>query len=500
MWTKLIKKITLSDLPEDRKKKVKQRIKLITILSIEFIAIISVLLLIFLAGKKTYTVTFDLNGGILIGGDLEQTVMQGQSATPPNTAKHGHYLRGWSGSYKSVTRDITVKAIWEYNTSPGVEYHVPENTNYCEISGCFKEIQGELFIGSYYNDKPVLGIKEGSFKDMTGITAIHLLDGILTIKAEAFAGCTSMEVFDMPGTIIRIGKEAFKDCRELKSITLPNTLQIIEAGAFAGCEGLTEIVIPDSVHTIEAGAFEGCSSLEKITISSGIDTIEAETFKNCTSLKEIIIPEAVEVIGDMAFAGCTSLEKVIFHGDPIFMASNPVEDEKEEENEEETDKKDKDEEEEKDNAEGDEEIKEEEKPTHKGVTKIGSGAFAGCTSLKEIVIPASVTEIGKYAFTTYKMEVKLYISEEKLPAGYDSDWHSDRVIVVFEYDPADPESGLPSIPEIEEDEVYDDSWIQEWIDSYEIDMQVNSTSDDAVSDEKLDTDESNSDIAKGGSV
>ena len=166
-------------------------------------------MLIFLAGKKTHTVTFDLNGGILIGGDLEQTVMQGQNATPPSVAKYGHYLRGWSGSYKSVTRDVIVKAIWEYETSPGIEYYVPENTNYCEISGSFKEIQGEVFIGSYYDNRQVLGIQAGAFKGRTGITSIHLLDGILAIEEEAFANCTSCEYTIIPANVSKIGKGAF---------------------------------------------------------------------------------------------------------------------------------------------------------------------------------------------------------------------------------------------------------------------------------------------------
>ena len=156
-------------------KKNKTKIKLVAILAVEFIAVIVILMLVLFAGKKSYTVTFDLNGGVLLGGEVEQRVVQGQNATPPSVAKYGHYLLRWSGSYKSVTRDVTVKAIWEYETSPGIEYYFPEHTNYCEISGSFSEIQGEVYIGAYYNDRQVLGIQAGAFKDRSGITAVHLL-------------------------------------------------------------------------------------------------------------------------------------------------------------------------------------------------------------------------------------------------------------------------------------------------------------------------------------
>lgn len=322
---------------KEKSQNIKQKTKLIIILAVEFVAITLVLLLIFFAGKKTHTVTFDLNGGILISGDLEQRVTQGQNAHPPSVAKFGHYLRGWSGSYKSITRDVTVKAIWEYETSPGIEYYFPENTNYCEISGSFKEIQGEVYIGSYYNERQVLGIQSGAFKDRTGITGVYLLDGILAIESEAFAGCTSLEVIDIPSTVVRIGK-----------------------GAFAGCENLKELILPESLKIIEEGAFQGCTSLSSVK------------FYHHTELDDLIAP------GDTSST---------------------------------------------------------EKPTsNMGVESIGAFAFSGCESLTEIVIPASVKEIGKNAFDSPNMTIKLCISAEKLPAGYAEGWHSADANLIFDYD------------------------------------------------------------------
>lgn len=237
-------------------KQLSQKTKLIIILTLEFLAISIILLLIFFAGKKSYTVTFDLNGGILISGDEVQRVTQGQSATPPNVAKDGHYLLGWSGSYHKVTRDSTVKAIWEYETTPGIIYSDSENQNYCEIIGSYAGLRGEVYIGAYHNEKMVLGITEGAFKDRTEITAMHLLDGILAIEAEAFAGCVKMETIEIPSTVTKIGEGAFAGCESLKEIILPKDLITIEKGAFSGCTSLTEIVIPESVLTIEAGAFD----------------------------------------------------------------------------------------------------------------------------------------------------------------------------------------------------------------------------------------------------
>ena len=272
----------------------KQKTKLIIILAVEFVAISIVLLMIFFAGKKSYTVTFDLNGGILISGDTVQRVTQGQNATPPNAVKDGHYLKGWSGNYRKVTSDATVKAIWEYETTPGIIYSDADNQNFSEIVGSFKELRGEVYIGAYHDDKIVLSINSGAFQNRTEISAVYLLDGILSIESEAFAGCTKMEKIDIPKTVVRIGANAFADCKSLKSITLPSTLVEIEEGAFAGCESLEEIIFVDAKEN-NNGKIEYTSSLEKIGVGA---------FAGCKAIKSLTLPESLAEIGTLAFAGC----------------------------------------------------------------------------------------------------------------------------------------------------------------------------------------------------
>lgn len=237
-------------------KKIGHKLKLFIILGVEFLAIAIILLLVFFAGHKSYTVTFDLAGGTLLGGSTVQEVNRGKSATPPTVKKEGCYLLRWSRSYSAVTNDIVVRAIWEYETSYGIEYEVKENGNYCEIVGCFADVQGDVYIGAYHDDKKVLGIRDGAFKDCTGITAVYLLDGILTIGNEAFAGCTSLTTIELPGTLVRLGKDAFNGCTKLTDVLLPETLKTIGDGAFSGCSALETIVLPKSLETLGVGVFD----------------------------------------------------------------------------------------------------------------------------------------------------------------------------------------------------------------------------------------------------
>ena len=62
----------------------KGKFKIVLTFSILFLVVTLLLLLIFYEGKKTYVVQFDLNGGTLISGSLEQHVTQGQDAIPPS--------------------------------------------------------------------------------------------------------------------------------------------------------------------------------------------------------------------------------------------------------------------------------------------------------------------------------------------------------------------------------------------------------------------------------
>ena len=313
----------------------KQKIKLAIILGVEFVAIAVILILIFFAGKKSYTVTFDLNGGTLISGDLEQIVPQGKNATPPTVAKDGCYLHSWSASYKQITRDVIIKAVWEWQTSVGFDYTSSEDSNYCEIVGCFQDLAGDVYVGVYHDNKKVLGIRNEAFRDRDGITNIYMLDGIISIGESVFRDCDSLVSVELPGTLAKLGKYAFADCTSLERVVLPDTLTVIPEGAFKGCTSLREIVIPAGVKIIEPGAFEGCTSLNLITfeveeyiyvdgemievgelsdnkkdetddtdyesIYKGLTEIGAYAFKDCTSLTELILPVTVEKIGEYAF-------------------------------------------------------------------------------------------------------------------------------------------------------------------------------------------------------
>lgn len=60
-----------------------------------------------------------------------------------------------------------------------------------------------------------------------------------------------------------------------------------------------------------------------------------------------------------------------------------------------------------------------------GVVSIGAGAFAGCTEIKELVVPAGVESIGTGAFAgwTEEQSIRIEITEDE--CGWADGWDKD---------------------------------------------------------------------------
>ena len=266
--------------------------KIIIAFGILFLLVSILLGIIFLDSKKTYTVTFDPNGGTVLNGSLEQRVLQGQDAVPPSVVMDGAVLRGWSTSYRRVTKDIVVEAVWEYETTAGIIYADSENRNYTEIIGSYPHLRGEIYLDAYFNEKKVLGILDGSFANQTEITKVYLLDGLLSIGSKAFFNCTKLTEITIPETVMYIGANAFGNCESLETLVLEEGLLTIDAGAFEDCTSLEELVLPEGLTTLKEGAFAGCTGLLEITLPESLITIEDGAFKGCENLViKVTIPQ-----------------------------------------------------------------------------------------------------------------------------------------------------------------------------------------------------------------
>lgn len=82
-------------------------------------------------------------------------------------------------------------------------------------------------------------------------------------------------------------------------------------GAFAR-KAITEITIPDSIAEIGSNTFSNCSDLVTVNIgeNSGLNTIGNNAFSGNSSLRSIYLPSGVTSIGNSAFNNCGALERI----------------------------------------------------------------------------------------------------------------------------------------------------------------------------------------------
>lgn len=208
------------------------------------------------------------------------------------------------------------------------------------------------------------------------IKSVVIDDGATTIGEYAFLGCSVLADITIPDSVKRIEGGAFSYCNALESIELPADLEYLGNSAFLSCVRLTNVNIPSSIKKIGEGTFYGCRSLAELVIPDGVTAVGELAFEGCVSLTTINIPLSVKNIGRGAFIGCSSLKTLTVHEDVAigsavfakcgFETAGPI------------------------GSGSDLEF---------GWTEsIPDYAFEGCNSLKNVIIPSGVKNIGAGAF------------------------------------------------------------------------------------------------------
>jgi len=102
-------------------------------------------------------------------------------------------------------------------------------------------------------------------------------------------------------------------------VLVPGELEgfpVTSVGGFEGNHSITSVHIPDGVTTIEERAFASCLGLTSVTIPSTITNLGAGTFYLCTSLESVSIPDLTNLSGgatvslDGTFFDCAALTNV----------------------------------------------------------------------------------------------------------------------------------------------------------------------------------------------
>ena len=202
-----------------------------------------------------------------------------------------------------------------------------------------------------------------------------------------------------------IGNKAFYEMNNVVEVELPSTLKGIGNYAFAYMEKLEEVILPEGLTTMGESAFQVCHSMETLYIPSTLKVIPYNAFWECTSLTDLTISEGVEEIGEGAFNGCTGLGYESENGDLNNLFDRPG-------------------------------LQYVEIPgsvktigsgafasctmlrevvLHEGIERIGGGAFQNCNSLYDVTLPASLKTMGEWVFTHMGGSLDFKLQEQGIP-------------------------------------------------------------------------------------
>ena len=201
--------------------------------------------------------------------------------------------------------------------------------------------------GSYTIPAGVTKIGDNAFS-YSGITSVNIPASVTSIGEGAFYGCGGLTSVNIPASVTSIAAQAFENCAGLTGInvdpsnpayssaggvlfdeaqttlikypeslggsyTIPASVTTIGDAAFI-YSGITSVNIPDSVTSIGYNAFDYCVSLTSITIPASVTSIGINAFVFCDNLTSVTIPDSVTSMGDEAFGYCDSLTSAYFRG------------------------------------------------------------------------------------------------------------------------------------------------------------------------------------------
>lgn len=325
--------------------------------------LVAALLLLTFVGcaPKTFTVTFDTDGGSTVAA---QTVKEGEKATrPANPTKTDFEFDNWYTAKtggevfdfnKEVTGDVTVYARWtavsaktvtfkvNYVAADGLDdSHDKSETvtlqvgaalpsvsyDYIESRGYFTDqAMTTAFSGDKVTeDMPELWIKLDRKLTITEGQYVFTLreDNTTYAIAENAANKPSAAEVTLPlkvgpYDVTAVARRGFTSSSFTK-LTIPEGYTDIVENAFYGNTSLVVVNFPTTLKAIDANAFLDASSLTVVWFSEGLETIGINAFSGA-NLPFVILPASLKLIESGAFdvrqpaEDTTVLEEVLFMG------------------------------------------------------------------------------------------------------------------------------------------------------------------------------------------
>ena len=254
-----------------------------------------------------------------------------------------------------------------------------------KIVGGADSYPGNYYNGSdhsyYFNYDDRLG--SYAFEGCGGLTSLKIPSNVTSIGEGAFKKCSGLTSLTLESPIKSIEKSTFEGCTSLTNLAIYSWVSSIGARAFYGCISLTSFTTPYFVTSIGESAFCDCTGLTSFTIRDNVVSIGRSAFWNCRKLVNLSIPSTVTFIDDFAFYGCSGLKNVQYQiSDDIetYLSKNHP---------------------------------------YIGV-ECGIEYYLNKKKITSVVIPSTITELGKYVFQRCKDFTSVYVNRAVPISAYNA--------------------------------------------------------------------------------
>ncbi len=160
-------------------------------------------------------------------------------------------------------------------------------------------------LGSITWPKTITAVPDSTFEGCSKLESFDF-DGISSIGKKAFQSCISLASVELPDCVMSLGESSFNGCTGLKKVTLSKNLVQLDNYS----DLFDTLITPGGITTIPTAvlgfgdyAFANCTSLENVEAPEGLQGIGRHAFDNCSSLMNFDAPDSLEVIGSGAFSG-----------------------------------------------------------------------------------------------------------------------------------------------------------------------------------------------------
>ncbi len=159
----------------------------------------------------------------------------------------------------------------------------------------------------------VTSLGSSAFYGCTSMINAYLPIGITNVPTAAFENCSGLTQVAWGCPFVSIAAYAYANCTRLKSIALPPGLTNVAAYAFANCTALSSITVGGGLVDLYA-VFGGCTNLTNAIVTNGTTSIGYHEFEEFQTLETVTVPASVTNLGTFCFVG-SPISAVYFLGD-----------------------------------------------------------------------------------------------------------------------------------------------------------------------------------------